>query len=61
MAATGFGLGRVFEAAALSLPALVAASAVLTGLAGLEGFDLAVLGVVDDERLGGMAPKITLW
>ena len=55
--ATGLGLARAFEAAALSLPALVAALAVLAGLAGLEGFDLAGWEVVDDERLGGMAPK----
>ena len=55
-------MARVFEAAALSLPALVAvaALAVLAGLAGFEGFDLAALGVVDDERLGGMALKILL-
>ena len=51
------GLARVFEAAALSLPALVAALGVLAGLAGVEGFDLAGWEVVDDERLGGMAPK----
>ena len=55
--ATGLGLARVFEADALSLPALAAALAVLAGLAGLEGFDLAGWEVVDDERLGGMAPK----
>ena len=55
--ATGLGLARAFEADALSLPALAAALAVLAGLAGLEGFDLAGWEVVDDERLGGMAPK----
>ena len=62
--ATGLGLARVFEAAALSLPALVAALAVLAGFAGLEGFDLAAVGLVDfeidDARLGGMALKSNL-
>ena len=53
----GLGLARVFEADALSLPALVAVLGVLAGLAGFEGFDLAGWEVVDDERLGGMAPK----
>ena len=55
--ATGLGLARVFEAAALSLPALAAALAVVAGLAGLEGVDLAAVDLVDDARLGGMALK----
>ena len=55
----GLGLARALAAAALPLPALAAAAAlaVVTGLAGLEGVDLAAVDLVDDARLGGMALK----
>ena len=36
---------------------LAAALAVVAGLAGLEGVDLAAVDLVDDARLGGMALK----
>ena len=60
--ATGLGLGlaRALAAVALPLPALAAALAVVAGFAGLEGFDLAAVGLVDDARLGGMALKSNL-
>ena len=44
-------------AAALPLPALAAALAVVAGPAGLEGFDLAAVDLVDDARLGDIALK----
>ena len=53
----GLGLARAFAAAALPLPALAAALAVVAGLAGLEGVDLAAVDLVDDARLEGMALK----
>ena len=60
--ATGLGLGlaRALAAVALPLPALAAALAVVAGLAGLEGVDLAAVDLVDDARLGGMALKSNL-
>ena len=53
----GLGLARALAAVALPLPALAAALAVVAGLAGLEGVDLAAVDLVDDARLGGMALK----
>ena len=53
----GLGLARALAAVDLSLPALAAALAVVAGLAGLEGVDLAAVDLVDDARLGGMALK----
>ena len=53
----GLGLARALAAVALHLPALAAALAVVAGLAGLEGVDLAAVDLVDDARLGGMALK----
>ena len=44
----------------LPLPALAAASAVVAGLAGLEGVDLAAADLVDDARLEGMTLKSNL-
>ena len=54
----GLGLARALAAVALPLPALAAALAVVAGLAGLEGVDLAAVDLVDDARLGGMALKV---
>ena len=56
----GLGLARALAAVALPLPALAAALAVVAGLAGLEGVDLAAADLVDDARLGGMALKSNL-
>ena len=56
----GLGLARASAAVALPLPALAAALAVVAGLAGLEGVDLAAADLVDDARLGGMALKSNL-
>ena len=56
----GLGLARALAAVALPLPALAAALAVVAGLAGLEGVDLAAVDLVDDARLEGMALKIFL-
>ena len=51
----GLGLARALAAVALPLPALAAALAVVAGLAGLEGVDLAAVDLVDDARLEGVA------
>ena len=56
----GWGLARALAAAALPLPALAAALAVVAGFAGLEGVDLAAADLVDDACLGGMALKSNL-
>ena len=57
------GLARPLAAVDLPLPALAAALAVVAGLAGLGGVDLAAVDLVDDARLGGMTLKsfLLLW
>ena len=54
-------MARAFAAAALPLPALAVALAVVAGFADLEGLDLAAVDLVDDARLGGMALKNNLF
>ena len=56
----GLGLARALAAVDLPLPALAAALAVVAGLAGLEGVDLAAVDLVDDGGHGSQK-FFTLW